>query len=67
MSSVGLRDVTMMAVLSTWYEGEGMSLTYRLKRTGEIDPEPPHPACLDEMTSPSERTLRTSDPGGRMR
>ena len=43
-SSVGLRDVAMMAVSpaqranSTWCEGEGMSLTYKLKRTGEINP-----------------------------
>ena len=41
MSSVGLRDVAMMAVSfayranSMWCEGEGTSLTYRLERTGE--------------------------------
>jgi len=32
-----------------------------------IHPELPQPACLDEMTWPSGRTLRTSDPLGRMR
>jgi len=32
-----------------------------------IPPELPQPACLDEITWPSGRTLRTSDPWGRMR
>ena len=43
--------------------GWGMSLTYRLKRTREINPpELTKFACLDEMTWLSGRTLRTSDP-----
>jgi hypothetical protein len=32
-----------------------------------MHPVPPQPACLDEMTWASGRTLRTSDPGGTMR
>ena len=32
-----------------------------------VHPEPLQPACLDEMTWPFGRTLRTSDPGGMMR
>ena len=32
-----------------------------------IHPELPQSACLDEMTWPSGRTLKTSDPWGRMR
>ena len=32
-----------------------------------IPPELPQPACLDKMTWPSGRMLRTSDPWGRMR
>ena len=45
-SSVGLWDVATMAVSSsyTWCEGVGMSLTYRLKRTG--DPPCATPACM---------------------
>jgi len=46
----------------------GMSLTFRLKRTGEIiPPKISQPALFDEMTCPSGWTLRTSDPCGRMR
>jgi len=37
------------------------------RRGISIRPELPQPACLDEMTWPSGRTLRTSDPWGRMR
>jgi hypothetical protein len=43
-SSAGWRDVAMIAVSSayransTWREGKGMSLKYRLNRTGEIIP-----------------------------
>ena len=42
-----------------------MSLTYRMKRTGgSVHLEQLQHACLDEMSWPSGRTLRTSDPGG---
>ena len=41
-----------------------MSLTYTLKRTGEINhPEPLQPAYLEEITWLFGRMIRTSDPG----
>jgi hypothetical protein len=52
MSSADLRDVAIMAVSSayrassTWREGTGMSLTYRLKGTGETSPHYATPACM---------------------
>ena len=51
-----------------WCEGVGMLLIYRLRSTGwSIQPAPPHPACHDDMTWASGRTLQTSDPKGMMR
>ena len=43
--------------------GWGIMLTYRMKRTGEINPpELTQPACLDGMIWASERMLRTPIP-----
>ena len=73
-SGIGLRDVAMMAVCPrrrptrrgarvracrrhTHWRGQGRS----------VHREPSQPACLDKMTWPSGRMLRTSDPGVMMR
>ena len=71
-SSAAWWDVVKIAVLSAsrdnsaWWEGIGMSLMYRLNRTGEIIPpwETPVPMS-DHWMWLLGRTLRTSDHIGR--